>query len=133
MPTNLLPIKTTQLTPELEKLYKGWVIQNNIPESKDYDMRGFFLGGLLKDPAAQSSVNQSDMQLHFSDKWKLPNHPLFSNESMYSRSSTDPKWIGNYVDDQGKQQWNLSPYIMDTWARVSPRKGLLDLELPFGY
>ena len=122
MPTNLLPIQTTQLSPEIEKLYRAWAIQNNVPQSKDYDMRGFFLGGLLGDPAAQTSIDQSDLQIHFSDKWKLPNHPRFSQESMYSRSKTDPYWLEN-----------PPPYVEGTWARIDPRKGLLNVDLPFGY
>ncbi|NBN99730.1 MAG: hypothetical protein EBV19_10910, partial [Flavobacteriia bacterium] len=54
------------------------------------DMRGFYLGGLLNDPLAQTEVNQSDMQIHFPDKWKLPSHPTFSQESIYSNSKQDP-------------------------------------------
>jgi hypothetical protein len=122
MPTNLLPIKTTKLSPELEAMYKTWVMQNQVPQSNNYDMRGFYLGGLLGDPAATSGVDPSDLQLHFTDKWKLPNHPRFSEESMYSRSTDDPYWMEN-----------PAPYVEGTWARIDPRKGLLNVDLPFGY
>lgn len=120
MPTPMLPIKTTKLDPELEKLYQYWVFQNKVPQSKDYDMRGFFLGGILGDPAAQTAVDPSDNQIHFSDKWKLPGHPRFSQESMYSTSKTDPYWIQNPI-----------PYKEGTWARISPLKGLLNVDIPY--
>lgn len=131
MPTPFLPVKTTQLQPHLDNLYKAWVLQNSVPQSNDYDMRGFYLGGLLGDPSAQTTVDPSDNQIHYSDKWKLPNHPMFSGESIYSTSKTDPYWLGNETN-YGKTDWNLPPYAADTWARIDPRKGLLNLFLPSG-
>ena len=125
MPTPLLPQRTTKLQSPLENMYQLWALNNNVPQSNDYDMRGFYIGGLLGDQAAQTNVDPSDNQIHYSDKWKLPNHSSFSRESMYSTAKDDPYWIGN----EGKQ-WNLPPYVADTWARISPVKGLLDLFLP---
>ena len=127
--TPLLPVKTTALPPHLENMYKSWVMQNRIPESNDYDMRGFFMDMLKGSKDAQTSINPSDMQLHFTDKWKLPNHPAFSQESKYSMTNQDPRWVGNFIDDSGKQHWNASPYIMDTWARQN-KTGNLNVEIP---
>lgn len=118
MPTPLLPVKTTKLSPDLENLYSLWQMNNNVPKSNDYDMRGFYLGGLLNDPVAQTAVNPSDNMIHFSDKWKLPNHHSFSNESMYSTAKDDPRWI------------QPAPYIKDTWAQTAPGRGLFNLEIP---
>lgn len=114
-----LPVSTTQFAPELENLYQLWSQNNRVPQSRDYDMRGFFMGMLQNDPAATTAVDPSDMQLHFSDKWKLPSHRSFSRESMYSRSPQDPQWVEN-----------PAPYVDGTWARVSPLKGTLNVDLP---
>lgn len=113
-----LPVNTTQLDPNLESLFGLWKTVNNVPTSNDYDMRGFYLGGLLGDPAAQTSINSSDGHIHFNDKWKLPNHHSFSNESMYSMGN-DPRWV------------QPAPYREGTWAQYDPvKKGLLNFEFP---
>jgi hypothetical protein len=117
-PTSHAPIKTTQLNRTLENMYQAWVRENDVPESNDYDMRGFFLGLMTGDSSATSGVNPSDGTLHFSDKWKLPNHPNFSNESIYSKSVADPKWVEN-----------PSPYKEGSWARRGPY-GNLNVEIP---
>ena len=91
-----------------------WVYQN-----RNNKVRGFYLGGLLGDPLAQTEVNQSDMQIHFPDKWKFPSHPTFSQESIYSNSKQDPYWMEN-----------LSPYKQGTWGLIHPLRGLLNLEIP---
>ena len=101
----------------LENMYKSWVLQNNIPESNDYDMRGFFYGLLTGDPQATTAINPADQQLHFTDKWKLPNHPSFSNESMYSNSANDGQWV------------QPAPYKEGTWA-LQNKQGNKILEIP---
>jgi hypothetical protein len=116
--TPMVPPRTTQLGTMLEHLYQNWSTQNNVPQSNDYDMRGFYLGQIFGDPAATSGMNLADGQLHFSDKWKLPNHPKFSNESMYSRGLLDPRWVEN-----------PAPYREGTWGLQGPR-GLLQVEIP---
>jgi hypothetical protein len=103
--TAQVPPRQTELGPQLSNLYSLWAQNNRVPQSNDYDMRGFYLGMLLGDPAATSGVNPADNQLHFSDKWKLPNHPKFSNESMYSRGLLDPRWVEN-----------PAPYKKGTWG-----------------
>lgn len=118
MPTPLLPVRTTSFGPDLENLFQSWAGNNNVPQSNDYDMRGFYLGGLLGDPVAQTAVNPADHMIHFNDKWKLPNHHSFSNESMYSTAKDDPRWV------------NPAPYVKGTWGQVAPGKGLINLEIP---
>jgi hypothetical protein len=116
----------TQLGPQTENMYKSWMIENNVRPSNDYDMRGYFMGQMTGDPEAQSEINPSDMQMHFTDKYKLPNHPSFSNQSMYDLNKTAPTWVGN----EGEQQ-QLPPYIEGAWGQLG-KKGLMNLELPFG-
>lgn len=115
----------TQLGPQTENMYKSWMIENNVRPSNDYDMRGYFMGQMTGDPEAQSEVNPSDMQMHFTDKYKFPNHPSFSNQSMYDLNKTAPAWVGN----EGQQQ--LPPYTEGAWGQLG-KKGLMNLELPFG-
>ena len=108
-----------QLGPNTENMYKAWALENRVPQSNDYDMRGFYFGNVTGDPQAQSEMNPSDMSLHFTDKYKLPNHPSFSNESMFDLTSQAPRWV------------QPAPYTEGTWAQQGKR-GLLNLELPFG-
>lgn len=117
--TPMVPPRQTQFTPAIENLYSLWKMRHEVPESNDYDMRGFFLGTVLKDPAAISQINASDNRLHFSDKWKLPNHKSFSNESIYSTAPNDPRWVKN-----------PAPYKDGTWAQQTIR-GLLNVESPY--
>jgi hypothetical protein len=53
----LMPVTPTTLEPELENLYKGWVLKHKIPESNDYDMRGYFLGMLLGNKKTKAEAN----------------------------------------------------------------------------
>ena len=107
-----------QLGPNTEAMYKSWALENRVPQSNDYDMRGFWYGNTMgNEPSAE--MNPADMQLHFTDKYKLPNHPSFSNESMYDVYNQAPRWVQH------------APYTEGTWAQQG-RKGLMNLELPFG-
>jgi hypothetical protein len=106
------------LGPNLENMYKSWALENRVPQSNDYDMRGYFYGNMMgKEP--QAEMNPADMQLHFTDTYKFPNHPSFSNESMFDLQGNAPRWV------------QPAPYTEGTWAQQG-RKGLLNLELPFG-
>jgi hypothetical protein len=71
------------------------------PQSNDYDMRGFTSGYLNADPAATIALDPNDNRVHFTDKWKLPNHPSFSAQSQYSKKDNDPNWEG------GDSSWVL--------------------------
>lgn len=83
----------TQLSPQDEPKFQGWVKQNRIPwqdsPTADYDMRGFWQAQQAGNPIAVRAVNQ-----HFPDVWKTPYHKLFSNESMYATSQA-PHWEGD--------------------------------------
>lgn len=103
--TPLVPPRQTDFGAETQRLYSLWAMLHQVPQSNDYDMRGFYAGMLTGDPAATTGMNPSDMQMHFNDKWKLPNHPSFSNESMYSRGLLDPHWVAN-----------PAPYRDGTWG-----------------
>lgn len=64
----------TKLTPQQEKQYQAWATKNNrVNDTYDYDMRGAWKAGAGK---ADNG--------HFPDTYKKPNHPTFSNESIYN-------------------------------------------------
>jgi len=63
----------THLDPEQEGAFLQWAVKNNrLNDLNDYDMRGAWLAG------AKQGGNG-----HFTDKFKKPNHPTFSDQSIY--------------------------------------------------
>ncbi len=63
----------TQLNPKEEAVYQEWAFTNNREkDTQDYDMRGAWKQGIQ-----QSKDN------HFPDTFKKPNHPTFSDQSVY--------------------------------------------------
>ena len=86
----------THLQPWDEQRFRMWF--NSLPEgirnSNDYDYRGWWLeNGSI--PYKQILSGNG----HFTDKYKLPNHPTFSNQSIYSKGNTiGGKWINNDMD-----------------------------------
>ena len=85
------------------------------PQSDDYNMRGFTEGYLTGDPRATTAVDPNDNLTHFTDTWKLPNHPSFSAQSMYSKRDNDPNWEG-----EGK-----------SWVLRKPNGEAVAYDLPF--
>jgi len=85
------PTYDTQLTPEQERAYQAWKLQNAPRDSgADYDLRGAFQAGLSPDP--QSG--------HWPDTFKKPGHPTFSNQSQYAAARPDlaGSWQGeNFI------------------------------------
>lgn len=63
----------TRLSPQEEQAYQQWAQQNNrLNDDADYDMRG----------AWKANIGQSGNG-HYPDTFKKPNHPTFSDQSMY--------------------------------------------------
>lgn len=68
---------------------RGWS-SNPDDEEHQYDYRGFW----QKYPQ-QAQLAAIDSTAHFTDEFKKPGHPTFSNESKYSRLNTrGGQWIG---------------------------------------
>lgn len=89
----------TQLSPLEEMAFRQWVSTNKVPfnpdsQSSDYDMRGFYRGLQQNSPMSQSSVNQNDNRLHYSDYYKTPSHNSFSGESQWADENT-PRWAND--------------------------------------
>ena len=107
-----------QLGPNTENMYKSWALENRAPQSNDYDMRGYWFGDTMGQ-VEKPELNPADMQPHFVDTYKLPNHPSFSNESMFDIYHQAPAWV------------QPAPYVEGSWGQFG-KKGLMNLELPFG-
>jgi hypothetical protein len=90
----------TKLSKQNEKKYQQWRSLLPIPlqYEGDYDLRGLW----KKNPNMKPSAN-----LHFPDTYKLPNHPTFSNESIYFNPQT--KDSAGYWQ-QTDSSYNYIPY-----------------------
>ena len=77
----------TRLSPEEETKFQTWK-QKNAPNDtgEDYDLRGAFKAGVQPDEATG----------HWPDTYKKPNHPTFSDESIYAKDRPDlaGSWTG---------------------------------------
>lgn len=94
---------TTQLTADEEKQFKDWYSKiakyknlnpNPDADGQDYDYRGYWKN------EDRDGILGSTPNAHFTDKYKQPSHPTFSNESQYSSKETPGgQWV------QGKGTW----------------------------
>jgi hypothetical protein len=78
----------TSLSPKEEATFQMWhKIYAPQDSGADYDLRGAFKAGLEPDPNTG----------HWPDTFKKPNHPTFSNESIYATGAYAAKaghWTG---------------------------------------
>lgn len=87
------------------KGYQDWLSKNNLKDKDrfDYDIQGAYMAG----------INPSENG-HLPDTFKKPNHPTFSEESMYHGATEtykdDPDYIteGGYWEKDGSK-WNFTP------------------------
>ena len=90
-------LSPTQLEPMQEVQFQDWAKRNKVRLepgwNEDYDMRGLWKAnpGAVPDPWG-----------HWPDTYKLPNHPTFSDQSVYATEDA-PRWYGKrLIDSQGK-------------------------------
>jgi len=87
----------TPLNPREETAFQEWALRNGRMEDlRDYDLRGFWKSGEAFAPNG-----------HGSDRWKKPNHPTFSAESIYSGPYT-PGGVWEQVG--GRWRFRASPH-----------------------
>jgi hypothetical protein len=68
----------TVLSPDEEEKYQAWATKNHREKDVyDYDLRGAW-------KELQSGTMSEDERGHLGDKYKKPNHPTFSDQSIYS-------------------------------------------------
>jgi hypothetical protein len=106
----------TVLTPEEETKYKSLYGED---ADKDYDMRGYF--------KANPDVNPNAPGVHYPDTYKKPNHPTFSDESIYN--GVDGEQGGHWGNVNGKDTFTPGPTnlknfgedgLKDYFNRVEP-------------
>ena len=80
---------STELTPTEEKDFEAWKKKYAPHDSgANYDLRGAFKAGLKPDGKTG----------HWSDEFKKPNHPTFSNESIYAKGDM-AQYAGSWNGD----------------------------------
>lgn len=82
---DLTDMFNTQLSPQEEAQFQAWAkAHNRLGDLFDYDMRG----------AWKANIGQAGNG-HFPDTYKKPNHPTFSNESIYNGTEgmTGGRWL----------------------------------------
>lgn len=110
----------TKLNKTQEKAYQQW--RSKLPKALqyegDYDLRGLY----KSNPNAQPSLD-----LHFPDTYKLPNHPTFSNESIYFNNRNKNK-AGYWMEtDSSFNYIPFNPAVKDTIVeRKMPNGGKLN-------
>lgn len=79
-------------------------IENDIDsDNPSYDYKGFY----MEDPQRAWDMIKGDPKSHFVDTYKRPNHPTFSDESIYSTPDTPGgHWYENYG---GSGRWVYEP------------------------
>lgn len=110
----------TPLTSEEEKAFVAWAKENKKNpdnETIDYDLRGLWKsGGKFGDSG------------HATDRYKKPNHPTFSEESMYHDTPTPSggRYIGGkwtHPADDARGTFTPSMEMLDTTHPSSMLKG----------
>jgi hypothetical protein len=106
----------TQLTPQQQVMYEQWraKLTPDLQNARDYDLQGAYLAGV------HPSANE-----HLPDKFKKPNHPTFSNQSIYSTprfGTQGGQWKQIPGGTQGQQRWEFIPG--PTNAQIWPQAAL---------
>jgi hypothetical protein len=84
----------TPIPPDRQAAFNQWVAthtqagRNPLKDRYDYDVNGYFLSGQATDPRG-----------HATDQFKKPNHPTFSNESIYH--GKDGNYGGRWINSNG--------------------------------
>lgn len=113
----------TVLNPVEQVVFDDWAARNNRAGDKyDYDIQGAFRDLM----SGQMTESQNK---HLGDKYKKPNHPTFSNQSIYSTPEMQGgNWIG--VDFQPSPQ-NLKnmplPQLREYFKRYEPDSRIIGL------
>lgn len=94
----------TPLTPEQQTEYSK---RFSPEDSKDYDMQGWFKAN------PDSKVN--DPGVHYPDTYKKPNHPTFSDESVYN--GQDGNVGGHWGKEGDRDTFTPGPTNMKNYGR----------------
>jgi hypothetical protein len=139
----------TQLDPAQEFAYQQWLQQQSAmrnrdmsQDSYDYDMRGAYQqqSQAPQYPSTFTMPETGDAappnpEAHFTDRFKKPNHPTFSDQSQYQGADGQTGGIWASAGGQGgqtyfqpgpanMQQWGQGP-LQAYFKRVEPKAALL--------
>lgn len=116
-----IPLPKTILKPQQDSLYQLWKnrLPTNLRYEGNYDLRRLW----VENPGIQPSSN-----MHFPDRYKLPNHPTFSNESMYF-NPTNQYMAGRWQETDSS--WNYVPYNNKFKSPIIERKIFGGMIKPF--
>jgi len=95
-----LPIKksyNTPLTSDEQSKFKEWKTKNApLDSGEDYDLQGAFKAGITPDKETG----------HWPDTYKKPNHPTFSDQSIYAKDRPDlaGSWDGEFYVPPSKKE-----------------------------
>lgn len=104
----------TKLTPQEEVLFNQWAAANGrLQDSQDYDMRGAW-----KELVA-GSIKQADNG-HFPDTYKKPNHPTFSDQSIYH--GVDGNYGGKWLETPEGTTFQVGPTQETLWKPAQLQK-----------
>lgn len=98
------PSYDTQLTPEQKTTYDS---RYGGDANRDYDMQGYFKANPDVMPNAEGQ--------HYPDTYKKPNHPTFSDESIYH--GVDGNQGGHWGQEDGKDTFTPGPTNMQNWGK----------------
>ena len=92
-PKDLTDKFNTSLSPEQEAEFQKWAKDNHKEkDTYDYDLRGAWLD------LTSGKMTQADNG-HLGDKYKKPNHPTFSDQSIYHNNDSKG---GQWIEENGK-------------------------------
>lgn len=95
----------TALSPEMENQFQEWAKSNGkLGDLFNYDLRGWYKEQI----EAGGSVDLKGGQ-HLTDKWKKPNHPTISEESIYN--GKDGVVGGKWLHENGKDVFLIQSNI----------------------
>lgn len=108
----------TKLTPDEEKQFQKWAKESGREKDVyDYDLRGAW-------KELQSGEMSEDARGHLGDKYKKPNHPTFSSQSIYANGDGGTWSVdaaGHDVFTPGKKLSEAqADYLREYFARVEP-------------
>ena len=122
VPSDYSGSHNTKLSDDEEKAYQKWAKENGREKDVvDYDLRGAW-------KEMQSGQMSEDSRGHLGDKYKKPNHPTFSNQSIYSgKGSAGGVWSvenGKDVFTTTVKSKSEAEYLKQYFEKVEPNAEL---------
>ena len=114
----------TPLTPENETRFKNWIERGKqkygrdlSPDMEDYDLKGYWINGGHTNEAFRAGTG------HAPDTYKKPNHPTFSDESIYhgKPSPYGGTWQGGKWSNDGTNDFYTPSKHMLTYTHPVSR------------